>query len=45
MRPIWYRIDYQGETKYLTQVEVHPQVSSNGHPMDGALMHAGSPRA
>jgi hypothetical protein len=23
-------------------VEVHPQLSNNGHPMDGALMGAGS---
>jgi hypothetical protein len=24
-------------------VEVHPQLSNNGHPVDGALMGAGSP--
>jgi hypothetical protein len=26
----------------LTQFEVHPQMSNNGHPVDGALMGAGS---
>jgi len=24
-------------------VEVHPQVSNNGHPVDGVLVGAGSP--
>jgi hypothetical protein len=33
-----YRIGYQGETKILTQVEVHPQRSKNRHPVDGALV-------
>jgi len=26
---------YQGETKLLTRVEVHPQLSNNGHPSSG----------
>jgi hypothetical protein len=26
----------------ITSVEVHPQLSNNGHPMDGALVGAGS---
>jgi hypothetical protein len=26
----------------LTQFEVHPQMSNNGHPVDGALVGAGS---
>jgi hypothetical protein len=26
----------------LTQLRVHPQVSNNGHPVDGALVGAGS---
>jgi len=44
MRPIsYYKIGYQGETKLLTQlIEVHPQPSNNGHPVDGALVSAGS---
>jgi hypothetical protein len=29
----------------INLVEVHPQVSSNGHPVDGALMCAGLPWA
>jgi hypothetical protein len=42
MRPISYRIDYQGEVKILTQVKVHPQLSNDRHPVDGALVGAGS---
>jgi hypothetical protein len=39
MRPISYRIGYQGETKILTPVEIHPQMSNNNiHPVDGALV-------
>jgi hypothetical protein len=75
MRPISYRIGYQGETIYLpsnylffylstytrdlfptelvtkvkpniNSVEVHPQLSKNNeHPVDGALVDAGSPKA
>jgi hypothetical protein len=46
MRPTYYRVGYQGETKYkvkqsISPVEVHPQVSNNGHPVDGALVGAG----
>ncbi len=41
MRPISYRIGYQGETK-INSVEVHPQLSNIGHPVDGALVGAGS---
>jgi len=26
----------------ITSVEVHPQLCNNGHPMDGALVGAGS---
>ncbi len=26
---------YQGEKSYITSVEVHPQLSHNGHPVDG----------
>jgi hypothetical protein len=30
---------YKGETRYLTPVEVHPQLSYNSqHPMDGVLV-------
>jgi hypothetical protein len=30
---------YEGETRYLTPVEVHPQLSYNRqHPMDGVLV-------
>jgi len=42
MRAISYRIGYQGEKQILTPVEVHPEVSNNGHPVDGALVGAGS---
>jgi hypothetical protein len=38
MRPISYRIGYQGETKITNSVEVHPQLSSKKHPVDGALV-------
>jgi len=34
-------MSYQGETKYCS-VYVHPQLSHNRHPMDGALVGAGS---
>jgi hypothetical protein len=27
---------------YINSVEVHPQLSHNGHPVDGALVGAGS---
>ncbi len=26
---------------YINSVEVHPQLSNNGHPVDGALVGAG----
>jgi hypothetical protein len=42
MRAISYRIGYEGETKYLTRLRVHPQQSNNGHPVDDALVGAGS---
>jgi hypothetical protein len=32
-----------GENQRLTPVDVHPQLSNNGHPVDGALLGAGSP--
>jgi len=44
MRAISYRIGYQSETKIIS-VEVHPQLSNNGHPVDGTLVGAGSPWA
>jgi hypothetical protein len=31
---------YQGETGDINSVEVHPELSHNGHPMDGALAGA-----
>jgi hypothetical protein len=34
-------MSYQGETYYCS-VYVHPQLSHNRHPMDGALEGAGS---
>jgi hypothetical protein len=42
MRPISYIIGYQGKTLYTNSVEVHPQLSNNRHPVDGALVGAGS---
>jgi len=42
---------YQGETQYylfiylfklINSVEVHPQLSHNGHPVDGVLVSSGS---
>jgi hypothetical protein len=42
MSPISYRSGYQGETKILTQLRFHPQLSNNMHPVDGALVGAGS---
>ncbi len=41
MRPTYYKIGYQGETKYY-KVEIHAQLSHNGHPVDGAPVGAGS---
>jgi hypothetical protein len=43
LRPISYRIVYQGEKNQMlmNSVEVHPKVSNNGHPMDGALVDDG----
>jgi hypothetical protein len=41
MRPISYKIDYQGEIN-INSVEVHPQLRNNGHPVDGVLVGAGS---
>jgi hypothetical protein len=40
MKPISYRIGYQGETKY-NSVEIHPQLNNNGHPVDDALAGLG----
>jgi hypothetical protein len=43
MRPTSYRIGSQGEKPNINKsVEVHPQLSINGHPVDGVLMGAGS---
>jgi hypothetical protein len=42
MRPIFFRIGHQGETQILTRFKVHPQLNDNGHPVDGALVGAGS---
>jgi hypothetical protein len=41
MRPVSYRIGYEDETKY-NSVQVHPQWSNNGHPLDGVLVVVGS---
>jgi hypothetical protein len=41
MRPISYRIRYQVKSN-INSVEVHPQLSNKGHPVDGALVGAGS---
>jgi hypothetical protein len=30
-------------TRYFNSVKVHPQMGHNGHPVDGALVGAGSP--
>ncbi len=44
MRPTSHRIGNPSETKYSVTnlVEVHPQVSNKGHPVDGKLVGAGS---
>ncbi len=36
-RPISYRIWLPRWNQILTQLRVHPQLSNNGHPVDGAL--------
>jgi hypothetical protein len=36
-----YRIGYQGEPN-INSVEVHRQLSTNGHPVGGAFVGAGS---
>jgi hypothetical protein len=41
MRPISYRIGDQVKSN-INSVEVHPQLSNNRHPVDGALVGAGS---
>jgi hypothetical protein len=41
MRPISYKICYQGETN-IKSVELHPQLNDNEHPMDGVLVGAHS---
>jgi hypothetical protein len=41
MRPVSYGICYQGEPK-INSVEVHSQLSNNRHPVDGAVVGAGS---
>jgi hypothetical protein len=38
-RLISYRIGYQGEPN-INSVKVHPQLSNNRHPVDGALVGA-----
>jgi hypothetical protein len=42
MRPTSYRIGYQGDTKYELSNYGHPELSNNGHPVDGVLVGAGS---
>jgi hypothetical protein len=43
LRPISYRIGNQGETKILSQLRfIHPQPSNSEHPVDVALVGAGS---
>jgi hypothetical protein len=37
LRPIFYRIGYQVETKYLTQLRFMHNSAIRGHPVDGAL--------
>jgi hypothetical protein len=41
MIPISNIIGYQCETN-ISSAEVHPQLSNDGHPVDGALVGAGS---
>jgi hypothetical protein len=38
MRPISYPIVYQVKSN-INSIEVHPQLSNNGHPVDGALVN------
>jgi hypothetical protein len=42
MRPISYRIGYTKMKPNINSVEVHPQLSNNGHPVDGAQVGVGS---
>ncbi len=42
VRPSSYRMGYQNETGWYNSVEDHPQLSHNRHPVDGALVGAGS---
>jgi hypothetical protein len=41
MRPISYRVGYQGESN-INSVEVHPQLINNERPLDGELVGASS---
>jgi hypothetical protein len=38
MRPISYPIGYEVKSN-INSIEVHPQLSNNGHPVDGALVN------
>jgi len=38
-----YRIGLPRVKPNINSVEVHPQLSNKGHPLDGALVGAGSP--
>jgi hypothetical protein len=42
MRCIFYKNGYKVK-RNINSVEVHPQLSNNGHPVDGAMVGAGSP--
>jgi hypothetical protein len=42
MRPISYRIDFQSDNQNINSLDVHPQLSNKGHPLDGLLAGAGS---
>ncbi len=40
VEPTSFIMGYRGETRDINSVEVHPELSHNGHPMDGALAGA-----
>jgi hypothetical protein len=42
MRPISYRELVTKVKPNINSVEVHPQLSNNGYPVDGVLVGAGS---
>jgi hypothetical protein len=45
LRPTSYRMGFQGENPGINSVEVHPQPSHHGHPVDSVplwvLVHSG----